>query len=99
MLVAELLLPIAELPHVGDVRQCGLMVGIELVADRRRRRTPFDWQLGTGLRVCARARELGMLTRPLGDVVVFMPPLVSDPDDLRAMLAILRARDRRRHRP
>lgn len=79
--VARLLEGIAELPHVGDVRQRGLMVGIELEAE--------DWRDRTGQRVCARARELGMLTRPLGDVVVFMPPLVSDADDLEAMVGIL----------
>jgi adenosylmethionine-8-amino-7-oxononanoate transaminase len=80
-LVAHLLEPIAALPGVGDVRQRGLMVGVELLAD--------DWRDRTGQRVCARARELGMLTRPLGDVVVFMPPLVSDADDLEAMVSIL----------
>jgi adenosylmethionine---8-amino-7-oxononanoate aminotransferase len=80
-LVTRLLEPIAALPGVGDVRQRGLMVGIELLAD--------DWRDRTGQRVCARARELGMLTRPLGDVVVFMPPLVSDADELEAMVGIL----------
>jgi adenosylmethionine---8-amino-7-oxononanoate aminotransferase len=80
-LVAHLLEPIAALPGVGDVRQRGLMVGVELLVD--------DWRDRTGQRVCARARELGMLTRPLGDVVVFMPPLVSDADDLEAMVSIL----------
>jgi adenosylmethionine-8-amino-7-oxononanoate transaminase len=80
-LVTRLLEPIAALPGVGDVRQRGLMVGIELLAD--------DWRDRTGQRVCARARELGMLTRPLGDVVVFMPPLVSNADELEAMVGIL----------
>jgi adenosylmethionine---8-amino-7-oxononanoate aminotransferase len=80
-LVTGLLEPIAALPGVGDVRQRGLMVGIELLAD--------DWRDRTGQRVCARARELGMLTRPLGDVVVFVPPLVSDAAELEAMVGIL----------
>jgi adenosylmethionine-8-amino-7-oxononanoate transaminase len=79
---------VAALPHVGNVRQCGLMVGIELVADRATKE-PFDWRERTGRRVCARARELGMITRPLGDVVVFMPPLASEREDLDAMLSIL----------
>ena len=87
-LVARRLEEIAALPHVGDVRQCGLMVGIELVADRATK-DPFDWRDGTGARVCARARELGMITRPLGDVVVFMPPLATEREDLEAMLDIL----------
>jgi len=87
-LVARRLEEVAALPHVGDVRQCGLMVGIELVADRATKE-PFDWQAGMGLRVCARARELGMITRPLGDVVTFLPPLATEQDDLEAMLGIL----------
>jgi adenosylmethionine-8-amino-7-oxononanoate transaminase len=87
-LVARRLVQIAALPHVGEVRQCGLMVGIELVADRTTKQ-PFAPQQATGARVCRRARELGMITRPLGDVVVFMPPLVTAPDELEAMLSIL----------
>ena len=87
-LVAAGLRELAALPHVGEVRQRGLMVGIELVADRGTKE-PFDWSDATGLRVCRRARELGMLTRPLGDVVTFLPPLASAPEDLAAMLAIL----------
>jgi adenosylmethionine-8-amino-7-oxononanoate transaminase len=79
---------IAALPHVGEVRQKGLMVGIELVADRASKE-PFDWTLATGASVCRRARELGMITRPLGDVVTFLPPLATEPEDLEAMLAIL----------
>ena len=78
----------AQVPHVGNVRQRGLMVGIELVSDRESNE-PFDWRERTGQRVCHRARELGMLTRPLGDVVVFMPPLVTERDDLEAMVGIL----------
>jgi adenosylmethionine-8-amino-7-oxononanoate aminotransferase len=87
-LVARRLNALSELPAVGDVRQRGLMVGIELVADRETKE-PFDWRDRTGQRVCTRARELGMLTRPLGDVVVFMPPLASEADDLDAMVSIL----------
>ena len=79
---------LAALPHVGNVRQRGLMVGIELVSARESNE-PFDWRERTGQRVCHRARELGMLTRPLGDVVVFMPPLVTERDDLEAMVGIL----------
>jgi adenosylmethionine-8-amino-7-oxononanoate transaminase len=79
---------VAELPHVGDVRRRGLMVGIELVADRVTT-TSYDWRERVGQRVCLRARDLGMLTRPLGDVVVLMPPLVSERDDLDTMVGIL----------
>jgi lysine--8-amino-7-oxononanoate aminotransferase len=86
--VADLLKPLAELAHVGDIRQRGLMVGIELVEDRETK-TSFPWERATGAKVCRRARDLGMITRPLGDVVVFMPPLVTSPEDLAEMAGIL----------
>jgi adenosylmethionine-8-amino-7-oxononanoate aminotransferase len=77
-----------ELSHVGEVRQCGLMVGIELVRDRTTGE-PYPREQQMGARVCRRARPLGLITRPLGDVVIFMPPLASTEADLDAMLAIL----------
>ncbi len=86
--LAELLAPAEALDHVGEVRQLGFMVGIELVADRETRE-PFDWTLQTGVRVCRRARDLGLVTRPLGDVVTFLPPLAATESDLEAMTAIL----------
>jgi adenosylmethionine-8-amino-7-oxononanoate aminotransferase len=86
--LVELLAPVAELEHVGEVRQLGFMVGIELVRDRQARE-PFDWQLATGARVCRRARDLGLVTRPLGDVVTLLPPLATPEADLEEMVAIL----------
>jgi adenosylmethionine-8-amino-7-oxononanoate aminotransferase len=65
---------LASHPNVGDIRQRGLMVGIELVADRVSA-DPFPTEAATGARVCAAARPAGVLLRPLGDVVVLMPPL------------------------
>jgi adenosylmethionine-8-amino-7-oxononanoate aminotransferase len=64
-------------PIVGDVRQRGLMAGIELVRDRQtKERFPAQWRMGG--RFCRLAREQGVLLRPLGDVVVVMPPLAID---------------------
>jgi adenosylmethionine-8-amino-7-oxononanoate aminotransferase len=68
---------IRALPHVGDVRQLGLMAGIELVADRASKE-PFPAGAQMGAAVCARARAHGAVIRPLGDVVVLMPPLAID---------------------
>ena len=65
---------IARHANVGDVRQCGLMAGVELVADRQTKQ-PFPWQQRRGALVCDEARRRGVFLRPLGDVIVIMPPL------------------------
>jgi adenosylmethionine-8-amino-7-oxononanoate aminotransferase len=65
---------IAPLPVVGDIRQKGLMIGIELVADRETRRS-FPVEQFRGVAVCRAARRHGVILRPLGDVIVWMPPL------------------------
>ena len=69
------------LPHVGDVRQRGLMVGIELVSDRETK-SPYPPSEKVGFRVAQLAREKGVAIRPLGDVVVLMPPLVISDEEL-----------------
>jgi len=61
-------------PHVGDVRQLGLMVGLELVQDKAGRE-PFPVARRVGHRVILEARQLGAILRPLGDTIVLMPPL------------------------
>ena len=70
--ITERLRPLAEHPHVGEVRQKGVMVGIELVQDRETK-TPFPAARRTGHRVTLAARKRGVIIRPLGDVVVLMP--------------------------
>jgi adenosylmethionine-8-amino-7-oxononanoate aminotransferase len=60
--------------HVGQVRQCGFMVGIELVADRKTKKA-YPAQERIGHRVILEARKHGVIIRPLGDVIVLMPPL------------------------
>lgn len=86
--LGEWLNRISAMPIVGDVRQRGLIGAIELVADKETK-TPFptEWLLGT--RVCRRARDLGLIIRPLGDVVVIMPPLAVTIDQLDRLLAIV----------
>ncbi len=65
---------VRELPVVGDVRQKGLLAGVELVRNRAtKERFPSERRVGAA--VCRRMREQGVLVRPLGDVIVVMPPL------------------------
>jgi adenosylmethionine---8-amino-7-oxononanoate aminotransferase len=79
--------PARRLEHVGDVRQRGLMVGIELVRDRATKEE-YDYALRAGHRVCLEARKLGAILRPLGNVVVLMPPLAMTEGDLEQLAAI-----------
>ncbi len=77
---------IAALPQVGHVRQCGLIAGIELVR-RRETREPYPWEERRGQRVCDHARREGVLLRPLGNVLVVMPPLAISLDELDRIAA------------
>jgi adenosylmethionine-8-amino-7-oxononanoate aminotransferase len=77
-----------ELKHVGDIRQRGLMIGIELVKDKESKEE-YPWEERKGVKVCMAAREKGMIIRPLGNVVVFMPPLCSTEEELSEMLEII----------
>ncbi len=65
---------IAGLEHVGQIRQLGLMTGIELVKDRETKQ-PYSFEQRTGAKVCYEIRKYGIFLRPLDDVVVLMPPL------------------------
>jgi adenosylmethionine-8-amino-7-oxononanoate aminotransferase len=86
--IERLLKPLRDHPHVGEVRQRGFMVGIELVSDRETK-DPYAEALQTGARVCAVARPLGAIVRPLGDVVVLMPPLAIDAERLGRLVEIV----------
>jgi adenosylmethionine-8-amino-7-oxononanoate aminotransferase len=72
-------------PHVGDVRRKGLMTGIEVVADRRTRES-FPASMRVGQRVVRKVREKGIIIRPLGDVIVLMPPLSSTEGEVAALV-------------
>jgi adenosylmethionine-8-amino-7-oxononanoate aminotransferase len=79
---------ICELEHVGDIRQQGLMVGIELVKDKETKEG-YSYERKMGSQVAQEARARGMIIRPLGDTVVFMPPLCSTEEELVDMLDII----------
>ena len=75
-------------PKVGDVRQEGAILAVEIVADRASRR-PFSTTERMGARICQAAREFGLLTRPIGDVLILMPPYSTTPDELEQMVHAL----------
>jgi adenosylmethionine-8-amino-7-oxononanoate transaminase len=87
-LISERAEAMREHPYVGDVRYKGMVLGIELVADIEKK-TTYPWEAQAGWRVCNRARERGLLVRPLGSVVICMPPLGSTLEELSEMLDIL----------
>ncbi len=88
--LAALLDGLRELPMVGDVRQYGLAAGIELVRDRASRAL-FPAGERRGMRACRAARRHGVFLRPLGDVVVLMPPLTLDDAELARLVSAARA--------
>ena len=78
-----------QLPNVGDIRQVGLVAGVELVKDWRTRR-PFDFRERAGIRVCDAMARRGVLTRPVGNVIVLMPPYCTTPQQAGRMVGALR---------
>ncbi|MBI4654439.1 MAG: adenosylmethionine--8-amino-7-oxononanoate transaminase [Nitrospirae bacterium] len=78
---------IKKLPHVGNVRQKGFMIGIELVKNKKTK-TPYPFEEKIGWNVCHKARAQGLLLRPLGNVIVLMPPLSISHDELEMLTCI-----------
>jgi adenosylmethionine-8-amino-7-oxononanoate aminotransferase len=71
-------------PHVAEVRQTGMILAIEMVQDKATR-TPWPWQERRGLRVYQHGLQNGVLLRPLGNVIYFMPPYVISPQEIQLM--------------
>ena len=74
--------------HVSDVRQWGFMVGIELVEDKHQRKT-YPPERRIGHKVILEARKRNVMVRPLGDVIVLMPPLSIEDDELKLLLDVV----------
>jgi adenosylmethionine---8-amino-7-oxononanoate aminotransferase len=87
-LLSKLLKPLLGLPNVGDIRQQGFMVGIELVRDHATREA-YPLEARIGHRVAKEARKRGLLLRPLGHIIVLMPPLSVNRHTLTRMVDIL----------
>jgi len=77
---------LADHPHVTEVRQTGMIVAIEYARDKRRRE-PYPWQERRGLRIYRHAMKRGVLLRPIGGVVYFMPPYIVDAAEIDLMVA------------
>ena len=88
-ILQERLNDISGLAHVGDVRNKGLMAGIEMVKNKETRE-PYAWEDKTGWKVAHYARNNGVIIRPLGNVIVIMPPLSISNENLTQMLVVIR---------
>ena len=77
----------ADHPHVSDVRQCGMIAAVEFVANKETRQT-FPWRERRHLRLYRHALEHGVLLRPLGNVIYFMPPYVINENDIDLMTEV-----------
>ncbi len=88
-LLHEKLLEIASHKNVGDIRQKGMIAGIELVKDKQTKE-PFHWKEQMGWKVVKAARKYGVWLRPLGDIIVIMPPLVISEENLERLLDIIK---------
>jgi len=86
-LLSERLEKLARLPHVGEVRQRGFMVGIELVRDKKTKE-PYPLAEKRGIRTIMEARKRGVIIRPLGNVIVLMPPLSISMRELGRLLKV-----------
>ncbi len=81
--------PLKEHAHVGDVRQQGMIAAVEMVADKSSKRA-YPWQERRGLQVYQYALTQGVLLRPLGNVVYFMPPYVISKEQIQRMVDVAR---------
>lgn len=88
-LLEDKLKEISELPNVGNVRNKGLMAGIELVKNKSTKE-PYSWEEKIGWKVAYRAREDGVLIRPLGNVIVIMPPLSISIENLNRLMDVIK---------
>jgi adenosylmethionine-8-amino-7-oxononanoate aminotransferase len=83
------MLEIAELPHVGNVRHKGLVGAVELVKEKGSRKS-YPWEDRMGWKIAYRMREYGVIMRPLGNIMVIMPPLTISNDNLDYLMKKLK---------
>lgn len=88
-LLKEKLSVVSQLDHVGEIRQAGFMVGIELVKNKKTGET-YPWEEKIGIKVVTEVRKKGVIIRPLGSVIVLMPPLSIMEDELITIINVVR---------
>jgi adenosylmethionine-8-amino-7-oxononanoate aminotransferase len=79
--------PLQDHPYVGDVRQTGMILAVEMVQDKMKK-TPFPWQERRGLTVYQHGLKNGVLLRPLGNVIYLMPPYVITEEQIELCLSV-----------
>ena len=82
--MAKAAAPLADHPHVAEVRQHGMILALEMVKDKKTKEA-YPWQERRGLKVYRHALKRGVLLRPVGNVVYFMPPYVITPEEIDFM--------------
>ncbi|MCX8034258.1 MAG: adenosylmethionine--8-amino-7-oxononanoate transaminase [Thermodesulfovibrio sp.] len=88
-LLRKKLKEISKLNHVGEIRQKGMIAGIEIVKDKLTKET-FPYKEQTGWKIVKSARKYGVWLRPLGDIIVIMPPLVISEKNLERLLDVIK---------
>ena len=88
--LSEYLEKLRGISVVSEIRQCGFIAGIEIMRDPATR-TPFPWQELTGVRICEAARKHGLLSRPILDTLVLMPPLCTTMEQIEQAVAAIRS--------
>jgi len=83
--LTTLLAPFKDHPHVAEIRQTGMIAAIEIVKDKKSKQV-YDWQERRGLIVYQHGLDNGVLLRPLGNVIYFMPPYVITTDELQLVV-------------
>jgi adenosylmethionine-8-amino-7-oxononanoate aminotransferase len=80
---------ISKLRHVGDVRQKGMIGGIEIVMDKETKEL-FPYKQQIGWKIVKSAKKYGVWLRPLGDIIVIMPPLVISEENLKKLMEVIK---------
>lgn len=87
--MASAIEPFKDHPHVSDVRQCGMIAAVEMAKEPKIKKA-YPWQERRGLRVYKHALSQGVLLRPLGNVIYFMPPYVITEEQIETMVDVAR---------